>query len=94
MVKCVCIECKSGYKTCSEEVRFFILPKDKKIIKSWQIAILRDDRKLKPGDAICEKHFKPEDILRERITYALDGVTVMGRVSAWNILFIIVISLQ
>ena len=64
------------------------------MIKSWQIAILRNDRKLEPGEAVCEKHFKPEDILRERLTYAPDGVTVMGRVSAWNILFIIVISLQ
>ena len=64
MVKCVCVECKSGYKSCSEKVRFFIVPKDKKIIKSWQIAILRADRKLEPGDAICEKHLKPEDILR------------------------------
>ena len=64
MVKCVCVEFKSGYKSCSEKVRFFIVPKDKKIIKPWQIAILQDDRKLTPGDAICGKHFKTEDILR------------------------------
>ena len=81
MVKCVCVECKSGYKSCSEKVRFFIVLKDKKIIKSWQISILRDDRKLKPGNAICEKHFKPKDILQARTPYAPDGVTVMGRVS-------------
>ena len=73
---------------------FIIVPKDKNTINSWHIAIFRDDRKLEPDDAICEKHFEPEHILRERITYAPDGVTVMGRVSAWNILFIIVISLQ
>ena len=38
--------------------------------------------KLKPGDAIYEKHFQPKDIVRERIPYASDGVTVTGRVSA------------
>ena len=64
MVMCVCVECKFGYKSCSEIFRFFIVPKDKKIIKSWQIAILRHDRKLESGDTICKKHFKPEDILR------------------------------
>ena len=58
MVKCICVECKSKYKSCYEKVRFFIVPKDKKRIKSWQIAILRDDRQLKPADAICEQHFK------------------------------------
>ena len=94
-MKCVCVKCKSGYKSCSEKVSFFIVPKNKKIIKSWQIAILRDDRKFNRGDAICEKHFKPEDILRERIPYASDGITVMRRPSAWNIfIIIIIISLQ
>ena len=44
--------------------------------------------KYKVGHAICEKHFKPEDILQERLTYAPDGVKVLGRASTWNILFI------
>ena len=35
--------------------------------------------KLKVGHAICEKHFKPEDILQERLTYASDGVDILGR---------------
>ena len=26
----VCVECKSGHKSCSEKFRFFIVPKDKK----------------------------------------------------------------
>ena len=50
--------------------------------------------KLKAGHAICEKHFKPEDILQERLTYAPDGVKVLGRVSTSNILFIFLISLK
>ena len=63
MVKCVCFGCKSGYKSCSDKDRFFIVPKDENTIKLWQIAILRDYIKLKVGDAIFEVLFKPEDIL-------------------------------
>ena len=94
MVKCVFFGCKSGYKSCCDKVHFFIVPKDKNTIKLRQIAILRDYMKLKAGLAICEKHFKPEDILQERLTYAPDGVKVLGRVSTTNILFIFLISLK
>ena len=75
-MKCVYFGCKSGYKSCSDKVRFFIVPKDKNTIKLWQIAILRDDMKLKEGHAICEKHFEPEDILQESLTYSPDEVKV------------------
>ena len=94
MVKCVFFGCKSGYKSCSDKVRFFIVPKDENTIKLWQIAILRDDIKLKAGHEICEKHFKPEDILQERLTYTPDGVAVLGRVNTSNTLFIFLISLK
>ena len=50
--------------------------------------------KSKAGHAICKKHFEPEDILQERLTYAPDGVKVLGRVSTSNILFIFLISLK
>ena len=62
--------------------------------KLRQIAILRDYMKLRAGHVISEKHFKPEDILQERLTYELDGVKVLGRVSTSNILFIFLISLK
>ena len=94
MVKCVYFGCKSGYKSCSDTVRFFIVPKDENTIKLRQIAILRDDMKLKAGHAIREKHFKLEDILQERLTYAPDGVKVLGRVSTLNILFIFLYSFK
>ena len=94
MVKCIYFGCKPGYKSCSDKVRFFIVPKDENTIKLRQIAILRDDMNLKAGHEICEKHFKPEDILQERLTYAPDGVTVLGRVSTSNILFTFLISLK
>ena len=94
MVKCVCFGCKSGYKSCSDKVRFFIVPKDENIIKLRQIAILRNDMKLKAGHAICEEHFKLEDILQEMLTYAPHGVKVLRRVSTSNILFVFLISLK
>ena len=94
MVKCVYFGCKFGYKSCFDKVRFFIGPKDENVIKVRQNAILRDDMKLKEGHAICEKHFEPEDIPQERLTYAPDGVKVLGRVSTSNILFIFLISLK
>ena len=81
MVKCVYFGCRSGYKSCSDKVFFFIVPKDENTIKLWQISILRDDMKLKLGHAICEKHFEPEDILQERLTYAPDGVKILRRES-------------
>ena len=76
MVKRVCFGCKSGYKSCSDKVRFFIVPKDENTIILRQIAILRYDMKLKAGHAICEKHFKPEDIFQETLTHAPYGVKV------------------
>ena len=65
-----------------------MVPKDKNTKRLWQIAIFRDDIKLKLGDAICEKHFNPEDMMYKKITYAPDGVTVSGRVSRLFFLFI------
>ena len=43
---------------------------------------------------IFEKHFEPEDILQERLTYTPDGVKVLGRVNTSNIFFIFLISLK
>ena len=72
----------------------FLLTSPLHVIKVWQIAILRDDMKLKEGHAIREKHCDPEDIFQERLTYASGGVKVLGRVSTSNILFILLISLK
>ena len=77
-----------------DKIRFFIVPKDENKIKIWQIAILRDDMKLKAGHVIGEKHFEQEDIHQERLTYAPNGVKVLGRVSTSKILFIFLIILK
>ena len=59
------------------------MPKDPNVIKEWQIAILRNDIKLKPGDVVCSLHFNSEDIIREKIFTGPDE-TVVATVSIRN----------
>ena len=77
--KCVVFGCTTGYASNSDKLPAFTVPSDKKRIKKWQIAILRDDIVLKPGHVIYAKHFLPEDILTERLIRGLDG-SVLGTV--------------
>ena len=87
MVKCIAVRCDSGYKKKLSSVRdgsvkknhYFYVPKDKKEIKRWQKAILRDDIQVKAGHAVCEKHFASDDILHEKLITGPDG-SVLGRV--------------
>ena len=86
--KYVCFGCKSGYKSNREQVKlykiqFFIVANDPNVIKEWQIAILRDDIKLKPGDVVCSLHFNSEDIIREKTFTGPDG-SVVATVSIRN----------
>lgn len=76
--KCVAFGCKSGYYSNretdkKEKISIFRLPNNRKIIKEWQIAISRDDIKLKAGDHVCSKHFKDDDVIREKVFKDLDG---------------------
>ena len=88
MVKCVCFSCKSGYKSNREQaklnkIQFFEVPNDPNVIKEWQIAISRDDIKLKLGDVVCSLHFNSEDIIREKTFTGPDG-NVVATVSIRN----------
>ena len=88
MVKCICFGCKSGYKSNREQdklnkIQFFKVPNDPNVIKEWQIAILRDDIKLKPGDVVCTLHFYSEDIIRVKNFTGPDG-NVVATVSIRN----------
>ncbi|XP_043471982.1 THAP domain-containing protein 1 B-like [Leptopilina heterotoma] len=76
--KCVAFGCKSGYDSNreidkKENISMFRVPNKQKIIKQWQIAILRDDIKLKAGHHVCSKHFKDDDIIREKVFKDRDG---------------------
>ena len=81
MTKCVCFGCKSGYKSNRKQdkfnkIQFFKAPNDPNDIKEWQIAILRDNIKLKPGDVVCSLHFNSEDIIQEKTFTAPNGSVV------------------
>ena len=65
--KCFVQNCKTGYDTCGEKLSLFRVPncQDRgELIKKWQFAIPRRDRKLSLKDYVCEKHFQPGDIIR------------------------------
>ena len=61
MVKCVCVVCKSGYKSCSDKVHFFIVPKDaganlhKGNIGNWPGQRLKEGGK---NEGLCAFFFK------------------------------------
>lgn len=84
MVKCVAVDCKAGYdstrksSTTGEKELFYYVPKNGKIIKLWRKAILRDDIKLKPCDAVCKKHFKEDDFIYEKLIFGQDG-NIIGK---------------
>ena len=65
------------------KIAFFKIPNDPNVIKEWQIAILRDDIKLKPGDVVCSLHFNSKDIIRENTFTGRDG-SVVATVSIRN----------
>ena len=52
------------------------MPNDPNVIKEWQIYILRDDIKLKPGDVVCSLHLNSEDIIREKSFTGPNGSVV------------------
>lgn len=80
MPHCIAPGCTSGYKSNSEKVHFFIVPKDENIRKLWQDAIRRKNFIVRAGQSLCEKHFVAQDILWKRELTGPDG-QVLGVVS-------------
>lgn len=62
--KCFVPNCSSGYCSCKEKASLFKAPTDPDRLALWDSAIPRSDRKLQPGDCVCEKHFSPHLISR------------------------------
>ena len=88
MVTCICFACKSGYRSNRAEDRankisFFKAINDKKVLKQWQEAISRDGYIVKCGDAVCTRHFDPEDIITEKIFKGPDG-SIIAKVNVTN----------
>ncbi|XP_031348155.1 uncharacterized protein LOC116174381 [Photinus pyralis] len=63
---CFAPGCHSGYSGSSEKVSLFKVPKNK--LEEWSQRIPRADKKLTINDALCEKHFFKDDVIREVVT--------------------------
>lgn len=79
-MRCIVIECTSGYESNNEKVHFFRVPKDEKMRNMWQAAIRRRDFIIKPTQAVCEKHFLNTDIVWNREISDKEG-NILGMVS-------------
>ncbi|XP_071640111.1 uncharacterized protein [Temnothorax longispinosus] len=66
MPSCVVTGCTSGYGSNPEHVHFFTIPKNPESKKLWKTAIRRTDSFVKSSRAVCEKHFRKEQIMWKR----------------------------
>ncbi|KYM97342.1 hypothetical protein ALC62_11946 [Cyphomyrmex costatus] len=73
MPRCIAPSCTSGYDTNNEKVHFFHVPKDENLMKLWHSAIKRKNFNINPKQSICDKHFRPTDILWNRTIYDKQG---------------------
>lgn len=62
--KCFVPHCKSGYRSCAEEISLFKAPSDPDRLALWDRAIARPGRRLGPRDNVCAKHFPPHFVSR------------------------------
>ncbi|XP_063243012.1 uncharacterized protein LOC134542569 isoform X2 [Bacillus rossius redtenbacheri] len=72
---CIVPFCNEGYGSKPSRYSFFCVPKDPVKRKKWQAAIPRK-LELKPGQAVCEKHFAPEDIVRKKVFKDCNGAVL------------------
>lgn len=56
--KCFPPSCNSGYKSCTEKLPPFTVPKEEERLHIWQHAIPRKNRVLQAACYIFEKHFE------------------------------------
>lgn len=92
MVHCVASEsCKSNSKNNSqnpnERIHFFSVPKDDELRLKWQEAINRPNFVLKPGQRVCQKHFRPEEILKVKVIKDYKGnvIQTVSLIFIWNL---------
>jgi len=65
-MKCIVVDCTSGYSSYHEKVAQFCVPKDTELRGKWARAIPRKDFTITEKHYVCVKHFKEEeeDIIR------------------------------
>lgn len=67
MVKYCCItDCASG-RIKDEKVSIFRVPTDPDIYMQWKEALENSGNRLTPKSYVCEKHFREEDVKKEKV---------------------------
>ncbi|CAN7986056.1 unnamed protein product [Ixodes hexagonus] len=61
---CFVPDCNTGNTSCSEKRSMFRVPSDAVLLKKWELAISRTDKKLRPHNYVCELHFEERFIQR------------------------------
>lgn len=62
-MKCCVVNCTSGYKSNSEKISKFCVPKNPELRAKWAKAIPRKDFVLTDKTYVCSKHFHKDDII-------------------------------
>jgi THAP domain len=65
---CYVVGCKSGYEGVKEKDRtvHFFSARNPKTLSLWRAIIPRKDLKLESKHYVCEKHFREEDIMKQK----------------------------
>ncbi|XP_022172299.1 uncharacterized protein LOC111037095 [Myzus persicae] len=64
MVKCCVVGCTSGYKSNTEKVHQFCVPKNEDLRIKWAKAIPRKDLVFTKNTYVCDKHFNENHIIK------------------------------
>ncbi|XP_050097764.1 uncharacterized protein LOC126578855 [Anopheles aquasalis] len=74
MRNCFVLGCDNAHRDNPRRAMFYI-PKDPEMFEKWREALPKH-RDLKVHDRVCEKHFRPSDILRNW-THTINGLTAV-----------------
>ncbi|XP_035791902.1 uncharacterized protein LOC118466516 [Anopheles albimanus] len=74
MRNCFVLGCDNAHRDNPRRAMFYI-PKDPEMFEKWREALPKH-RELKLHDRVCEKHFRPSDIIRNW-THTINGLTAV-----------------
>ncbi|KAH7931730.1 hypothetical protein HPB51_029758 [Rhipicephalus microplus] len=82
MPRCFVTGCQSGYdstKSTAEKRHFFKPPADEVRLQLWRRAIPRSDKELTSSCAVCDLHFREEDIAKDYVHHVHGDVVLIPR---------------
>lgn len=82
MPRCFVTGCRSGYdstKSAAEKRHFFKPPADEVRLQLWRRAIPRLDKELTSSCAVCDLHFREEDIAKDYVHHVHGDVVLIPR---------------